>query len=251
MAGTAAVAQPAHQRMIASGHLHPIDAEVAAVRRVAAGPLRDDDGPGDERRGLAGPAGLDRKGRQVDFVAFEHDLLHRCPAHGARTHGGDRLEQRQQCGRLAPTSRRFGLAQEREGLADFAQAIGRAVHAQGHALDSPEQIDQHRRRETTAIPADRVLEQHRRSRLGKQAGLDFGHFEVRRNRLGDPDQLPVGFETLNKVAQTPIGHMPVPSTLSTVLPAARDHNRAAVREPPKGEPTRRSKAATRAPARVL
>ena len=140
----AAMLEPAHQGRVAAGHLHPVDAEVETVLAPPAGASRHHQRPGDQRRGLARPAGLDRQRRKIDLAAAQHDLLTRRGADRARAHRHDRAQQRQHVQRLAPAAGRLRLLQKRERLADLAQLMRLAVHAPGDPLDGAEQVDQHR-----------------------------------------------------------------------------------------------------------
>jgi len=107
---------------------------------------------------------------------------------GLGPHGHGALEQGQHLQRLAPAAGRLGLFQECEGPAELAKLVRPALHAQSDALHRAEKIDQHRHVVATAIRPDHVLEQHRRPALGKQAGLDLGHFQDRTYRLGHAQQ---------------------------------------------------------------
>jgi hypothetical protein len=208
MLGTAAVLQPAHQGGVPARHLQAIDAEVEAVLPVAfrVGPLGDDQRPGDERGGLARPAGLDGQAAEVDIVAGEHDLLAGRRAHGARLHGHHGAQHGQHVERLAPAAGRLGLAQEGQGLADLAQLGGFAVHAPGDPFDRAEQVDQHRHLRARAVGAHDVLEQHRRALFGEQAGLDLGHLQVRRDRCLDAHQPAALFQPGDEVPERGIWH---------------------------------------------
>ena len=204
--GTAAVREPAHQRLVAPHHLHPVDAEVVAVDARPARPLGHDQRPGDERRGLPRPAGLDGEPAEIDGVAREHDLLHRSAADGPGLHRADRVEQRQHLDRLAPAARRLGLTQEGQRLAHLAQLAGLPVHAPGDALDGAEQVDQHGHIETPAVLPHHVLEEHRRPLVGDEPGLDLGHLQVGRDRRLDPMQAARALQAGDEVAQRSIGH---------------------------------------------
>ena len=58
----AAVGEPAHDQLALADHLLAVDAQVLAQPRLGhvARAARDDQAPGDQRRDVAGPAGLDR-----------------------------------------------------------------------------------------------------------------------------------------------------------------------------------------------
>ena len=196
MLSAAAMLQPAHQGGIRAGHLHTVNAQVVAVLGRPTRPLGDDQGPGDERRRLARPAGLDRQRGQIDVVTLEHDLLAGRGFDGLGLHGHDFLDQGQHGHGVAQSPGRFGLLEEGQGLADLAQLIGLAVHAPGDPLDGAEQIDQHGHSGT-----NHILEQHGGAALGDQPGLDLGHLEIGRDRLGNPHQPPVALEAGHEVSQ--------------------------------------------------
>ncbi len=75
MLRAAAMFQPAHQRLIFARHLKPIDAEIVIVLPLVARPLGHNQRPGDERRRLSRPAGLNRQFRKIDVIPAPNDLL--------------------------------------------------------------------------------------------------------------------------------------------------------------------------------
>ena len=202
----AAVVQPAHQGAVRPGHLHPVDAEVEAVgalalRRRAAG---DDERPGDERRGLAGPAGLHRQAAEVDGVALQHDLLARRAAHRLRFHRQHLARQRDQLQRFAEAAGGLRLAQEGKHLADFAQLFRRPSDRLRDPFDGAEQVDQHRH-----VPASRAvlrpLEQDRRPAFQKRRPVDARHLQHGRDRAGLPAHLAIALKLREEIAQGGIG----------------------------------------------
>ena len=197
----AAMSQPAHQRGVPARHLHAIDADIGTVR-----PLGHDQRPGDQRRGLSRPAGLDRQFCQIDIVALQHDFLTGGAGNRLRLHRKHRLDHRQHGDGFAPAARRLGLTQKGELLAKDAQLVRFAPHAERNTLDGAEQIDQHRHRRRRAVRPDRVFEQHSRAALGQQAGLDLGHLQHGRDRGGDADQQPVLLKSLDKVSEAGESH---------------------------------------------
>ena len=181
--GAAAMLEPAHQRAVAPQHLHAVDAEIELVLARVGRALGDDQRPGDQGRGLARPAGLDRQPAEVDVGALEHDLLARRPADGLGLHRQRHLDQRQQLQRLAEALGRHRLVEEGQGLAELLQLVRLAVHAPGHPLDRAEQVGQHRHREALD-----VLEQDGGALVGEQAGVDLGDLEHGRDGLAHADQ---------------------------------------------------------------
>ena len=92
MRGAAAMRQPAQDGAILAERLHPIDADIH-LRGVVGVRVRrpgDDQRPGDQRRGFAGPAGLDRDFQQIDIGAQ--------PAFGLAIRPRHRLRPRRQRG---------------------------------------------------------------------------------------------------------------------------------------------------------
>src|SRR5207302_4049875 len=75
MLRAAAMPEPTHQRRVAPGHLHAVDAEVESVLARCAWAFGHDKRPGDQRRRLVGPAGLDRQQPKIDLGAAQDDFL--------------------------------------------------------------------------------------------------------------------------------------------------------------------------------
>ncbi len=214
MLGAPPVGQPAHDGAVLAQHLHAIDAEIVVVLPLGGGPLGHHQGPGDQRRRLAGPAGLDGQLGQVDLVAGPDDLLHRRLLHRGRAHGHDGLGQRQHVQSVLQAPGRFGAAQEGQQFADFAQVRGCGPLApfqrdpHGHPLDRAKQVDQAGHGRALAIGADDVLKQDRRPALFQQAAVDFGHLQNGGDGLRHPHQFAGGFQLGDEFPQRPIGHEP-------------------------------------------
>ncbi|MNT18126.1 hypothetical protein D3C72_1533080 [compost metagenome] len=100
--------QPAHDDLVAADHLLAVDAKVLALLVRALG---DDQPPGDQRRGVAGPAGLDRQARQVDIIAFPDHLLAGRAADALWCHIPHRFGEREQLARFAQSARRLRFLQ--------------------------------------------------------------------------------------------------------------------------------------------
>ena len=206
VAGAAAMLQPAHQRRVPPGDLHPVDAEVETVLGRPPRPPRHHQRPRDKRRGLVRPAGLDREAPEVDIVALQHDLLHRSAPDGARRHGQHGPEQRQHADRLAPAPRRLGLAEEGERLADLAEFLRLAPHAPGDTLHRAEQVCERWHAPGAAVRAAQVLEEQRRAARLQHAAVDFRHLQLRgyRRRYAlEPARL---FQPGHEVPQRAVGH---------------------------------------------
>ena len=138
--------------LFARDHLLPVDAEVLP-RLVRA--ARHGEAPGDERPGVAGPAGLHRQAREIDVGAFPDDLLARRRLPLLRRHLHHLHEQRPRVlPRVLQALRRLGLLQEREQLADLAQRRDRLLaHAERDARRRAEQIAEHGNARTPSAPS--------------------------------------------------------------------------------------------------
>ena len=199
-----AVRQPAHDHLAAADHLLPVDTQVLARarRRHRLRSTRDRQAPGDQRARIVGPAGLDRQARQVDVVAFEHDLLARRAAHRGRLHVPHGLDHLQQPPGVLQAARRLGLLQAGQHPADVAQpATSRCAHAQGHAFGGAEQVDQ-----GGYLVTHWMFNQHRRPPCAQHAVSKRCHLKPRRHGLWHPTQLAEGFELGHEVAQIPVFH---------------------------------------------
>jgi hypothetical protein len=97
----------------------PIDAEV--LPRLVR-PARDHQAPGDQRRGVARPAGLDRQAAQIDVFALPHDLLAGCRGHDLGRHVEHLLEHRQLVPGVPQALGRLGFLEVGQQFADGAQA---------------------------------------------------------------------------------------------------------------------------------
>ena len=199
--GAAAMLEPAHQRAVAAQHLHAVDAEVELVLARVGRALGHHQRPGDQRCGLAGPAGLDRQPAEIDVGALEHDLLAGRAADELGLHRQGHLDQRQELQRLAEAFGRHGLLEEGQGLAELLELVRLAVHAPGHPLDRAEQVGEHGHREALD-----VLEQHGGALVGEQPGVDLGDLEHRRDRLANTHQGAAGLEMGHELAQGIEGH---------------------------------------------
>jgi hypothetical protein len=199
--GAAAVREPAHDQLVATEQLHAVDAEV--LSRLA-GPARDDQGPGDQRRRVTGPAGLYRQGAQVHVIALVHALVRRGIAYQLRAHVQHLLQQRCLVPGIAQALRRIRLAQVGEQFADLAQGFDvLRAHAQGHALLGAEQV-----RQQGDVVAAGVLEQQRRAAGAQGAVGDLGDLEVRVHLGADAPEFTALLEPGNEFAEVAVaaGH---------------------------------------------
>lgn len=134
-----------------------VDAQVLAL---GARPLGDDQAPGQQRRGIAGPAVLQGQVVEVDIIAFQHDFLAGRAAYIAWAHIPERSLEHADLGKsIAQVAWRFGFAQRSQQFAGFTQRrhVFRA-HAPCHALGRAEQIGQYRHGSLAAVVA-RIFEQ--------------------------------------------------------------------------------------------
>ena len=104
--------------------------------------VRDDRREGDERRGVAGPAVLDRQEVEIHVVAFEHDVVVGRTANGLRPRVGDRLQRLQAADLLGQALRRLHL----EHRAELGGRVVEAVHPEreAHAPLGAELVDEQR-----------------------------------------------------------------------------------------------------------
>ena len=200
----AAVRQPAHDEFVRAQQLLAVDAQVLAARVGAA---RDHQAPGQKRRHVAGPAGLDRQARQVHVLAFPDDLLAggALDVLGAHVPQG-RLQHRHLVQRVAKALGRFRLAQRGQQFADVAQradVVG--AHAAGHPRGRAEQVGQHRHLGRLAVVLGFFEQQG--GALGAQHAVgNLGHFQARRDRRGDAFELAHAFELSEEVSKVAVFH---------------------------------------------
>ncbi len=135
---TAAVAQPAHDDLVAADHLLAIDTQILPF---LVRPLGNHQAPGDQRAGIARPAGLDRNAAQIDIVTFKHLRLAGGVAQDLGRHVDDFLEDRQLAPGVFQPLRRIGLLEKGQQLADLAQlADALGAHTHGHALGRTKEV---------------------------------------------------------------------------------------------------------------
>ena len=195
----AAVAEPAHDQLVAADQLLAIDAQVLTF---LIGPAGNHQRPGHQRAGVAWPAGLNRQLGEVHVVAFDDVFLAGPRAAHLGIHAQHLAEDRQLLPGVAEPLGRLRLLQEGQQLAEFAQLFhGLPAHAQRHAPLGAEQIPQHRDRRPLG-----VFEQNRRTARLQRAVADLGHLQARVHLAGHPLQFAQLFQLLNKVAQVAVFH---------------------------------------------
>src|SRR5690606_17592779 len=136
--GAAAVAEPAHDHLVAADHLLAIDTQILAILVRSTG---DHQPPGNQRAGIAGPAGLYRDARQVDIVALDDGGLAGRIAYHLRRHGDHLLHQRQLGPGVLEPLRRVGFLEVGQQSADLVQltdALG--THAHGDRSGVPNRL---------------------------------------------------------------------------------------------------------------
>ncbi len=214
MLRAAPVGEPAHDRPVAPDHLHTVDAEIEGVFARLCRAFRHDKRPGDERRRLPRPAGLDGEFAKVDIGACQHDFLtgrgSERPRRGAHRHHvsreGDQLQ------RILQTRGRLRLAQESERPADLAQRLGAGAlfapegHPHRDALHRAEKIDQHRDRRNRPVRHHRLFKQDGRALTGEEPRLDLRHFKDGRDRMGNARQFARSFQPRHEIAKGFIAH---------------------------------------------
>ncbi len=202
----AALRQPAHDDLVRRDHLLAVDAQVLPGFQR---PARDREAPGDQRSGIARPAGLDRQPGKIDVLALPHDFLAgRAGPHGRR-HVEHLLQHRQLVPGVLQSLGRIRLLQIREQLAHFTQRRHRFLaHAERDAPRRAEQIRQHRNARTAlrSIESFWVFEQN-----GGAAGLEhavahLGHLQVRIDLHRHALQFALSFQLRDEVAQILVAH---------------------------------------------
>ncbi|MNN12433.1 hypothetical protein D3C81_1254250 [compost metagenome] len=150
--GAAAMAEPAHDHLVAANHLLTIDPQVLALFVRPAG---HGQAPGNQRRDIARPAVLHRQHAEVDVVAFDDHFVAGGILDHFRCHRHDLLEDRQLRPGILEALGRLRLLEEGQQLADFAQLADRlGAHAHGHPLRGAKQVAEHRN-----VEARRLFEQ--------------------------------------------------------------------------------------------
>jgi hypothetical protein len=197
--GAAAMGQPAHDELVRSDDLLPVDAQVLARLVGAPG---DDQAPGEQGAHVTGPAGLDGQARQIHVLAFPHHLLAGGGAHFPGAHVEHLLQHRPLVPGILQAARRFRLLQVGQQLADLAQ-LGRVflAHAQGHPLDRAEQVGQH-----GDVAALRLLEQQGRPAGAQHPVADLGHFQAGIHLGADALEFAPGFQLGDEIAQVGVTH---------------------------------------------
>ena len=192
--------QPAHDHPVAADHLLAIDAQILPPLLRAAG---DSQAPGDQRSGVARPAGLHRQAREVDILAFPHDLLAWSRRALLGRHVHDLHEHRARVlPRIAQAFGRLGLLEECQQLAHLAQAGDRILaHAQRHPLRRTEKIGEN----GNAVPGW-VLEQQRGAALFEHTIADFRDFQARVSDDADALEFAAALQLRNEVAQISVFH---------------------------------------------
>ena len=189
--------QPAHDNLVPCDHLLAVDAQV--LTRLVR-PARHYQRPGNQRPGVARPAGLHRYPRQIHIVAFDHHLLTRRFFQHFRRHVQHVLVHGNLRQSMFEALGRFRLLEHGQQLAHLAQCRdGLLPHAQRHPLRRAEQIAQHRH-----VVALDVLEQNGRAARFQGAVADFGHFQTGIDFHGNPLELPALFQQSDEIPQVPV-----------------------------------------------
>ena len=182
---------PMHEGRALVDDLHAVHADVADTGlRV----LRDHGGERDERRGIAGPAALDRQPAEVDVVALEDDLLAGALGDRLRERVRDRLQLEQALDLLDDPLGRLHV----EHVAELRGGVVQLVDAEreAHAALGAELVDQERVRRPL-----RSLEQQRRPAGFDDAIDDLGDLEVGVGLGRDTPELALAFEKRDPIAE--------------------------------------------------
>ncbi|KAK0350353.1 hypothetical protein LTR94_029373, partial [Friedmanniomyces endolithicus] len=104
-------------------------------------------------------------------------------------------------------ARRRWIAQEGKKFSDLAKLLGRGSRPSlqrdphGDAFDGPKEVGEAGNGADRTIRHDRLLKQERRPAVPQDAGLDFCHFQNRRDRFAHPDEFALSFQLFNEVTQ--------------------------------------------------
>ena len=202
----AALRQPAHDDLVPRDYLLAVDAQVLPGFQR---PTRNGEAPGDQRAGVARPAGLDRQPGKIDVLALPHDFLAGRAVEHLRRHVEHLLQHRQFVPGILQPFGRIRLLQVREQLAHFAQRLDRFLaHAERHAPRRAEQIRQHRnaRPSGRAIEAFRFFEQDGRAAGFEHAVAHLGHLQARIDLHCDALEFAKLFQLRDEVAQILVAH---------------------------------------------
>jgi hypothetical protein len=184
ISATVLVELPVHRGRARAEHLHAIHAHVPLA---GLGIARDHCRQGDERRGVEGPARLDREHAEVDLLAAQHDLLTGPLPHRAREGVGNRLELPEAAQLVDQACGRLHLEHVGELRADLVEPL----HPEGeaHAALGSELVD-----EECVPAAGGALEQKRRPARLHHSRDDLRHLEVRIHLRGNADELALPLE---------------------------------------------------------
>ena len=162
----AAMMQPTQDRAVLAQNLHPIDADIhtRAVVGLRVRRARDDEWPGDERRGFAWPAGLDRQAGEIDICAGQPDFLAGRMRDHLRARRQRRPHHRPARQRVLQAVDRRRLPQRGEQFAQFANALQLDAEPGCDAPLRAEQIGDDRHFRTRFAAAGVVEAQHRATR---------------------------------------------------------------------------------------
>jgi hypothetical protein len=204
----AAMREPAHDDLVRRNDLLAIDAEV--LPRLVR-PARDDQAPGDQRRGVARPAGLHRQARQIDRVALPYHLLAGRGTQHLGRHVEHLLQHRQLFPGVLQSLGRLRFLEIGQQRADFAQAafpvgVGALFafpggNAERHAARCAEQVGQHRDRMSPGL-----FEEQRRSAGAQHPVGDLGHFQMRINLDRNALEFTQCFQLGDEITQVGIFH---------------------------------------------
>ena len=133
------------------------------------------------------------------------------PAETFGLHGEDGFGEGQEAKRLFNATRWFGLPQEGEQLADFAQFLPCTPffavegHTTRHALDRSEEVAENRHLSFATIFMDNIFEQEGWPAFMEYPLVDFGHLAVGRDFLGNPHQITVFLKPFDEITQGCVG----------------------------------------------
>ena len=142
---------------------------------------RDGQAPGDQRPGVAGPAGLDRQPARGRHRRLPRRFPGRRRAHRFRRHVPDRLGEREQLAGVLEALGRLRLLQRGQQASDVAQRLQRGAIAGPASLRLARRIDTHAERDAPRR-AEQVAEHRERVTLSGSQTATPGRPRAARGR---------------------------------------------------------------------
>jgi len=167
--------------------------------RVAAMGTGQHHRPGDQRSGIAGPAGLHRQAGQIR--SFGHHFLDRSFAQQTMPRAQRGLQHGPARPGVAHAINRGGCPQFSQKRSEIRDLFRQKTQAGGDAAARAEQIGHHRYVCSAAIGQDRLIKTKHLPPCPEHLHVDSGHLVVRRHGLGDPQHVALFLGPVEENAQ--------------------------------------------------